>query len=248
MSPAVKKSGARGMPAPEAALATPEGLEVWLDDPTFGPLTHLGRLHRSGLESVRFEYSPLWLKNGAAFALDPELSLASGNFYPKDSNFGIFMDSCPDRWGQTLMKRRELVEAKQQARARREMGRRIRSTERGWRALMAHRQLLNPLNHGFYAWQLFSHKFLRRLTPFLLLVCCLANLALAGRGGFYAFAATLQLAGYAVILAAALFLPFRKLPLVRQLFFFAMSNAAMAAGLVRYVAGHRSTLWNPVRN
>lgn len=121
MSPVVKKSGARARPAPEAAPATPEGLEVWLDDPTFGPLTHLGRLHRSGLESVRFEYSPLWLKNGAAFALDPELSLASGNFYPKDSNFGIFMDSCPDRWGQTLMKRRELVEAKQQARARREM-------------------------------------------------------------------------------------------------------------------------------
>lgn len=99
----------------------PEGLEVWLDDPTFGPLTHLGRLHRVGMESVRFEYSPLWLRNPAAFALDPELSLASGNFHPKESNFGIFMDSCPDRWGQTLMKRRELVEAKQQRRPRREL-------------------------------------------------------------------------------------------------------------------------------
>jgi len=99
----------------------PDGLEVWLDDPTFGPLAHLGRLHRSAPDSVRFEYSPLWLKNAAAFALDPELSLASGNFHPKDSNFGIFMDSCPDRWGQTLMKRREVVEARQQERARREL-------------------------------------------------------------------------------------------------------------------------------
>lgn len=101
--------------------APPDALEVWLDDPTFGPLTHLGRLHRSGQDAVRFEYSPLWLKSPAAFALDPELSLASGNFYPQDSNFGIFMDSCPDRWGQTLMKRREVVEAKQEGRARREL-------------------------------------------------------------------------------------------------------------------------------
>lgn len=113
-----KKPVSRGL---AASGVLPEGLEVWLDDPTFGPLTHLGRLHRSGQESVRFEYSPLWLKNAAAFALDPELSLAGGNFHPKDSNFGIFMDSCPDRWGQTLMKRREVVEAKQQERARREL-------------------------------------------------------------------------------------------------------------------------------
>lgn len=106
---------------PRQAASVPDGLEVWLDDPTFGPLTHLGRLHRSGLESVRFEYAPLWLKNSAAFALDPELALAGGNFHPRDSNFGIFMDSCPDRWGQTLMKRREVVEARQQERARREL-------------------------------------------------------------------------------------------------------------------------------
>lgn len=105
----------------ESLHQLPEGLEVWLDDPAFGALAHLGRLHRVGRESVRFEYSPLWLKNPAAFALDPELSLASGNFHPKDSNFGIFLDSCPDRWGQTLMKRREVVEAKQQGRARREL-------------------------------------------------------------------------------------------------------------------------------
>lgn len=108
-------------PKTESLDQLPEGLEVWLDDPAFGPLAHLGRLHRVGRESVRFEYSPLWLKNPAAFTLDPELSLAGGNFHPKDSNFGIFLDSCPDRWGQTLMKRREVVEAKQQERARREL-------------------------------------------------------------------------------------------------------------------------------
>ena len=115
------KAATKPTVAKPPAIVLPEGLEVWLDDVDFGPLIHLGRLHRVGAESVRFEYSPLWLKNPAAFALDPELALAGGNFHPQDSNFGIFMDSCPDRWGQVLMKRRELVEAKQQGRARREL-------------------------------------------------------------------------------------------------------------------------------
>lgn len=110
------------LPAKAATGPTlPESLEVWLDDIEAGPLAHMGRLHRVGSDSVRFEYSPHWLQNPMAFELDPELGLAAGNFFPRDSNFGVFLDSCPDRWGQVLMKRRELVEAKQQGRARREL-------------------------------------------------------------------------------------------------------------------------------
>ena len=101
--------------------AAPVQLAVWLDDPAFGPLVHIGTLSRSGLESVRFSYKDSWLKHPAAFQLDPRLSLSAGDFFPRDSNFGIFLDSCPDRWGQLLMKRRELVEAKAQARTRREL-------------------------------------------------------------------------------------------------------------------------------
>ena len=101
--------------------ATPEGLEVWLDDALIGPITHIGRLHRSGKGAVRFEYAPHWLQHPMAFQLDPDLGLSGGDFFPRDSNFGIFLDSCPDRWGQVLMRRRELVEAKQQNRARREL-------------------------------------------------------------------------------------------------------------------------------
>lgn len=107
--------------AKSSSAGVPEGLEVWLDDALAGELTHMGRLYRAGQHTVRFEYSPEWLAHPLAFALDPELTLADGSFYPKDSNFGIFMDSCPDRWGQVLMKRRELVEAKQEGRARREL-------------------------------------------------------------------------------------------------------------------------------
>ncbi|MCE2659136.1 MAG: type II toxin-antitoxin system HipA family toxin [Rubrivivax sp.] len=154
----------------KASGALPEGLEVWLDDASFGPLTHLGRLHRSGADAVRFEYSPQWLKNDAAFALDPELSLASGNFHPRESNFGIFMDSCPDRWGQTLMKRRELVEARQQQRARREL--------RAWDFFLGVQDITRMGALRFSALQ--SDKRLRQGAPPVFADgSCLANEALA---------------------------------------------------------------------
>jgi len=101
--------------------ATTEKLAVWLDDPAFGPLSHIGTLSRTGMDSVRFSYEDTWLNNPIAFQLDPSLSLSAGEFFPTDSNFGIFLDSCPDRWGQVLMKRRELVEAKKQGRTRRDL-------------------------------------------------------------------------------------------------------------------------------
>lgn len=93
-------------------------LKVWLDDPTFGPLQHIGVLHKVGNDGVRFVYAEAWLKNPAAFQLDPALTLDSGNFYPVDSNFGVFLDSCPDRWGQGLMQRRETLAAKDAGRTK----------------------------------------------------------------------------------------------------------------------------------
>lgn len=99
-----------------------EKIWVWLDDPAYGPLQHIGSLSRGDRGSVRFAYEPAWLKHAHAFPLDPELDLTSGEFYPGNSNFGVFMDSCPDRWGQILMKRREAVHAKEEGRTPRSLG------------------------------------------------------------------------------------------------------------------------------
>lgn len=104
------------------AKAKGEQISVWLDDPVFGPLQHIGTLSRGDRGSVRFAYEPTWLKLAHAFPLDPELDLFAGEFFPGNSNFGVFMDSCPDRWGQILMKRREAVEARDEGRAPRTLG------------------------------------------------------------------------------------------------------------------------------
>lgn len=71
-----------------------------------------------GKESFSFEYNTNWLENNSNLFLDPDLSLFSGRQYvPLDkNNFGIFSDSCPDRWGRMLMKRREALLAKKEER------------------------------------------------------------------------------------------------------------------------------------
>lgn len=104
------------------AKAQGEQIWAWLDDPSFGPLQRIGFLSRGDRGSVRFAYDPNWLKKAHAFPLDPELDLTAGDFFPGNANFGVFMDSCPDRWGQVLMQRREAVEARGQKRIPRTLG------------------------------------------------------------------------------------------------------------------------------
>ena len=93
-------------------------LEVWLDADFLEAETCIGTLqHIRGI--MRFQYSKDWLTHPLRFCIDPELSLDAGDFYPDPSlgNFRVFDDSAPDRWGQTLMKRREALSAREEQRA-----------------------------------------------------------------------------------------------------------------------------------
>ena len=65
-----------------------------------------------------FEYNKEWIKEGKAQDLDPDLQFYTGPQYlGKDKpNFGVFMDSSPDRWGKELIRRREAILARLQER------------------------------------------------------------------------------------------------------------------------------------
>jgi serine/threonine-protein kinase HipA len=66
-----------------------------------------------GKEVFSFEYDKSWLKSPYAQSLDPDLGLFTGPQYARDGsdNFGLFLDSSPDRWGRVLMRRREAQQA-----------------------------------------------------------------------------------------------------------------------------------------
>jgi len=71
-----------------------------------------------GKEIFSFTGERTWLERGEFTMLDPDLGNYEGPQYLKTGkrNFGLFLDSSPDRWGRMLIKRREVIRAKKENR------------------------------------------------------------------------------------------------------------------------------------
>lgn len=96
-------------------------IEVWADYYYFSQVQKVGVLTATtsrGKEVFAFEYDNTWLSGPHMFQIDPELFLFNGRHHPTAGaeNFGVFLDSSPDRWGRTLMLRREALKAKREKR------------------------------------------------------------------------------------------------------------------------------------
>jgi cellulose synthase/poly-beta-1,6-N-acetylglucosamine synthase-like glycosyltransferase len=89
-------------------------------------------------------------------------------------------------------------------------------------------RMLSPRGYKpLYAFELFSHRLLRYLTPFLHLIAFLTNLALLGDGGIYVVTYAVQLA----LIAAAILGGQFKLAPFRVARYYAMTTLSIAAGL-----------------
>lgn len=91
---------------------------VHLDAPELGPNQRVGQLSRERSASkmvISFSYEPNWVAAKASFALDPSLHLYEGEQY-QAALPGIFADAAPDRWGRTLLERREALMARREGR------------------------------------------------------------------------------------------------------------------------------------
>ncbi len=68
-----------------------------------------------GRKAFSFAYDPLWIHSNEQLLIDPDIAWFTGNQYPNGKeNFGVFLDSMPDTWGRTLMKRKAAQLAKQE--------------------------------------------------------------------------------------------------------------------------------------
>lgn len=71
-----------------------------------------------GKKAFSFEYDADWISSKEQQLLDPDIAWFTGPQYPNGKeNFGVFMDSMPDTWGRTLMKRRAAQLAKEAGRS-----------------------------------------------------------------------------------------------------------------------------------
>ncbi len=67
-----------------------------------------------GKKAFSFEYDKNWIKSEQRRLLDPDIQFFSGPQYPGNKeNFGTFLDSMPDTWGRTLMKRKAAQTARE---------------------------------------------------------------------------------------------------------------------------------------
>ena len=67
----------------------------------------LSVLNAKGKKAFSFEYAKDWIKSKNQMLLDPDIQFYNGPQYPNNKEiFGIFLDSMPDTWGRTLMKRK----------------------------------------------------------------------------------------------------------------------------------------------
>jgi len=73
---------------------------------------HIGMLSAhfaKGKKAFSFEYNKEWINTVQQFLIDPDIQFFSGPQFPNNKeNFGVFLDSMPDTWGRTLMKRRSV--------------------------------------------------------------------------------------------------------------------------------------------
>lgn len=97
-------------------------IEVWADWYFLNEAQLVGVLNVSlarGKEIFSFEYDNNWLIGESKIQIDPELQLFEGRFHAQTTteNFGVFLDSSPDRWGRTLMLRRESSKAREEGRS-----------------------------------------------------------------------------------------------------------------------------------
>lgn len=96
-------------------------IEVHIDIPGHPHPIFIGVLYAApsrSKEIFSFVYNESWLSSSQRHTLDPSLQLFGGPQYAPQGqeNFGVFLDSSPDRWGRFLMNRREAQLAREQGR------------------------------------------------------------------------------------------------------------------------------------
>lgn len=88
----------------------------WLDKPELVGELCYEKLR--GSESYAFRFDDNWLKFHAGIKLSEDINNYPGLQYTQPGNdiFGCFSDALPDRWGRTLLKRREQIQASEEKR------------------------------------------------------------------------------------------------------------------------------------
>jgi cellulose synthase/poly-beta-1,6-N-acetylglucosamine synthase-like glycosyltransferase len=126
-----------------------------------------------------------------------------------------------------------------------EFRRKVRISAGNFQNLFAFADLMLPTRGGV-AFCFISHKVIRWITPFLLIIILCLNIVLFEQGKVYQLALLGHVAMVLSILLDRLFRLFgMHFKILRFVTHFYSMNAALLVGFVKYIMGVKSSLWNP---
>lgn len=132
---------------------------------------------------------------------------------------------------------------------REEFRRRRRTTLGGLEVYFSELSLLNPFKYGIFSLELLSHKLLRWLTPFLLLLLFLTNIFLLHTHFIFRLTFLLELITVFIALIHWLFLNSKKsagiFSYFESIFYFYLVNLALLFAWVKFISGKREIIWEP---
>ena len=126
---------------------------------------------------------------------------------------------------------------------------RVRVIKQTLSALSRYRRALNPFEHKTFALQMISHKVLRYLVPFALILALVASGWASGSVEWMRFAFLGQIAMYvaAMVGFAGARLKIRLGPLAIP-YYFVLINAASLVAFLKALYGETYVVWEPVRD
>lgn len=128
-----------------------------------------------------------------------------------------------------------------------EFQRKVRTLLRGITTLVYKRNLLNPFRYGAFSFVLISHKLVRWMVPFLLIVLIITS-GLLYESDVIAIFFLLQIVFYAVaFLAWKNIVGFGRSTLGKIPLFFTLSNMAIFKAWLLYFKGVRQEVWKPTK-
>jgi cellulose synthase/poly-beta-1,6-N-acetylglucosamine synthase-like glycosyltransferase len=133
-------------------------------------------------------------------------------------------------------------------RSKTEFQMRVRIISQTFTDLWRNREMMNPFKNGFYAIQLISHKLMRYMVPYFLILVLVSSAILAINSTLFQILLLLQTVFYlAGVGSFLLHNSNRKLGILALPFYFLLSNFAAGAGFLNFVKGNRYARWEPAR-
>jgi hypothetical protein len=128
-----------------------------------------------------------------------------------------------------------------------EFDRKVRTVIRGLTVFFGNLFLLNPFEYKLFSVRLFSHKMMRWLVPFFLMVGFVTSLLLSIKSFVYFAFLGIQVIFYLLALLGYFFPFFKTISFIRIPFYFSLVNLSILIAWSQFISGKRIVMWEPSR-